>query len=517
MNIPLLFRTIRHLKLKQVVYQLKNRIFPSKYVYYASPTCNKLVMMSMPVSRPISLKGNQFSFLNLTKDFTDWNDVSLGTLYTYNLNYFDFINDGNISLKEASNWIEKFIDDIPHITWGMDPYPIAVRGINWIKFITKYFDQIDSSKLQLWNDSLYSQYKLLERKLEWHLLGNHLLEDAYSLFVASIYFNDRKMYRRYSRLLEQELDEQILADGAHYEQSPMYHCILLDRLLDCYNFSVSNTVRGVEQSKMNDCLRRYASKMLGHLAAIVYSNGDIPLLNDSANRISPTSNQLFDYAESLGIRWEKLDLKESGYRHWVKDNWEAIIDVGNISASYQPGHTHADTFNYELRKDNKAFIVDTGISTYEKNGRRQYERSTIAHNTVSINEADSSEVWGGFRVGGRATVKVYEESDEYISASHNGFPGVKCNREFINDINGFIVRETLDKHVGAKSYIHLAPGVQVIEVSSSKVLTSSGVIEIQNAAKVDVIDELASKEYNQLIPIKKVVISFTEKMQYIVK
>ena len=57
----------------------------------------------------------------------------------------------------------------------------------------------------------------------------------------------------------------------------------------------------------------------------------------------------------------------------------------------------------------------------------------------------------------------------------------------------------------------------MIEVSSSKVLTSSGVIEIQNAAKVDVIDELVSKEYNQLIPIKKVVISFTEKMQYIVK
>jgi hypothetical protein len=257
--------------------------------------------------------------------------------------------------------------------------------------------------------------------------------------------------------------------------------------------------------------------MLGHLAAIVYSNGDIPLLNDSANRISPTSNQLFDYAERLGIKWDKLDLKESGYRHWVKDNLEAIIDVGNISASYQPGHTHADTFNYELRKDNKPFIVDTGISTYEKNGRRQYERSTIAHNTVSINEADSSEVWGGFRVGRRATVKVYEESDGYISASHNGFPGVKCNREFINDINGFIVRETLDKHVGAKSYIHLAPGIQVIEISSSKVLTSSGVIEIQNAAKVDVIDELVSKEYNQLIPIKKVVISFTEKMQYIVK
>ena len=507
MNIPLFFRTIRHLKLKQVVYQLKNRIFPSKYVYYASPTCNKLVMTSMPVSRPISLKGNQFSFLNLTQDFTDWNDVSLGTLYTYNLNYFDFINDGNISLKEASNWIEKFIDDIPHITWGMDPYPIAVRGINWIKFITKYFDQIDSSKLQLWNDSLYSQYKLLERKLEWHLLGNHLLEDIYSLYIASIYFNDVKMFRKYSHLLSKELNEQILPDGSHYEQSPMYHCILLDRLLDCINISA-------DRSSESEFLNRYAIMMLGHLSEICYRNGDIPLLNDAAYDIAPRPCQLFDYARRLGLQWESIPMKECGYRKFNSDNMEAIVDVGNITASYQPGHSHADTFNYEMRINGKPYIIDTGISTYEKNTRRQYERSTAAHNTVSVAGRDSSEVWGGFRVGRRAFVKIHEEDSCHIVASHNGFPGANCMRSFQMSEGCFVVTDQVGTGVKAKSYIHFAPEVDVISLDRGRIRTSLAEIDIQNADDIEIVDEFASVSYNALRPIKKAVISFTENLKY---
>lgn len=47
-------------------------------------------------------------------------------------------------------------------------------------------------------------------------------------------------------------------------------------------------------------------------------------------------------------------------------HWEAIVDVGDIRASYQPGHSHADTFNYELRIGGKPFVMDTGISTYER-------------------------------------------------------------------------------------------------------------------------------------------------------
>ena len=32
--------------------------------------------------------------------------------------------------------------------------------------------------------------------------------------------------------LLKELDRQILDDGAHFELSPMYHCIILSKILD---------------------------------------------------------------------------------------------------------------------------------------------------------------------------------------------------------------------------------------------------------------------------------------------
>ena len=209
---------------------------------------------------------------------------------------------------------------------------------------------------------MYAQTWLLCRKLEYHLLGNHLLEDAYALFIASIFFNDTALYRKGSRLLLEQLKEQILPDGAHYEQSPMYHCIMLDRLLDCINFSIHNDVFA-NQASLTKQLITVAERMLGHLQTIIYQDKTIPLLNDSAEGIAPLPCELFDNAQRLGIQWRALPLNECGYRKLVNGQvqMEAVVDIGNIQATYQPGHSHADTFNYELRWKGCPYIVDTGI------------------------------------------------------------------------------------------------------------------------------------------------------------
>lgn len=225
-----------------------------------------------------SYKGNNcFSFLNLSSEFSSWNDTQHGMLWAYNLNYMDWLLQADMTFGEGAKWIDKFIDELPENRVGVDPYPIALRGINWIKFISINYTKINDEQLGKWNDSLFSQYKLLEKKLEYHLLGNHLLEDAYSLYIASIYFQDRSWFNKASKLMLKELKEQTLSDGAHYEQSPMYHSILLDRLLDCYNISKGN-IFFENQRAVNSELREYAVKMLGHLSSIVYEDKQIPLL-----------------------------------------------------------------------------------------------------------------------------------------------------------------------------------------------------------------------------------------------
>ena len=477
------------MKLTQVIYQIKNRLIKPVYVALEAPVIEvPFRLKTEPISRFTSWEGNQFTFLNLEHEFAGWNFTEYGMLWAYNQNYFDWINQDGIEQDDCCYWIDKFIEELPENRIGLDPYPIALRSINWIKLFCRYPKCATKARL----DSLYSQLCLLEKKLEYHLLGNHLLEDAYALYIGSAFFSDERLLKKATKLLLEQLKEQVLLDGAHYEQSVMYHCILLDRLLDAINVGERCAVNGTE-------LRRYAERMLGHLESIVWSDGDILMANDAAHGIAPLPTEIFDYAKRLGIKWTVIPLKECGYRKLQSGHLEAIIDVGNITATYQPGHTHADTFNYELHIDGLPFVVDTGISTYNKTERRQLERSTVAHNAVSVNGKNSSEVWGGFRVGRRCHTEIVEATDNHIDAYHNGFEK-KCWRRFSINNNVFVVEDCYDGD--AVSYIHLAEGADEKRVT------------VDGAMKIDIKPWTYSTTYNQFHEGKVMEIHFKGQLRY---
>ena len=130
--------------------------------------------------------------LNLSHKFSKWDFTDNGMLWAYNQNYFDWINQKEISKEEACRWIDLFITELPGNKVGLDPYPIALRCINWIKLFCRHPETATKPRL----DSLWSQYKLLERKMEYHLLGNHLLEDAFSLTIGAYYFGDECMKQK---------------------------------------------------------------------------------------------------------------------------------------------------------------------------------------------------------------------------------------------------------------------------------------------------------------------------------
>ena len=511
------WNTFKNLRVIQIIYQIKIRLLAYEYKKTDIDVIPQCCILT-PICKLKSLIDDSYSFLNIQIiNNLNWTNLSNGMLWAYNLNYMDYLLQEDMSYEKGGKLIDKFIDDLPLNKVGLDPYPIALRGINWIKFICKYRNKIPHDRLKVWNNSLYSQYKLLDKKLEYHLLGNHLLEDAYSLYIASIYFSDERLYEKTSKLLKEELNEQILSDGSHYEQSPMYHCILLDRLLDCYNISIHN-VRFDRQKDFNLFLLEKAKLMLGHLSAIIYNDKTIPLLNDSANGVAPTTEELFKYAKRLSIEWDKISLGDCGYRRIYLNGIECILDIGNIKASYQPGHSHADTFNYELRVKGIPFIVDTGISTYNKNERRQYERSTIAHNTVSIGGKDSSEVWGGFRVGKRASVSINFDSENYISATHDGFGKSKLHtRIFQLDKDSICITDKISCNDEGISYIHFSPRVEIYGYDTGIIKTNIATIEIRGANLVDVVSGKASTQYNIFEGIKIAKLYFNKELEYKIK
>ena len=375
-----------------------------------------------------------FTFLNLSKSFSgvvDWSFAEYGKLWTYHLNYFDYLNQEKMTGEEGLELIRSFLAGMKDKRVGMESYPISLRGMNWIKFLTRW--EIHDEAVDA---LLYRQYKHLLSNLEYHILGNHLLENGFSLLFGACYFGDEQFYRQAEKILREELIEQILPDGGHFERSPMYHQIILSRVLDCINLLSCHSrlsagkLPGEPESRENDrpiklllLLEETAARMLGWLEQMTFRNGEIPLMNDAAFGMSPATAALADYAARIGMFTQRVPLKDSGYRKIGNDVYEAILDVGAIGPDYIPGHAHADTLSFELHVGGMPVIVDSGTSTYEDCPLRHWQRSTRAHNTVEIDGHDSSEVWDSFRVARRAYPRGLKilEAEGIISCAHDGY------------------------------------------------------------------------------------------------
>lgn len=408
-----------------------------------------------------------FVFLNLSRVFKngiDWNFSEYGKLWTYNLNYFDFLNQEHIVKQDGLRLIEDHIRQNRVLIDAKEPYPISLRGINWIKFLSKH--KIRNQEI---NQALFNDYNRLMHNLEYHLLGNHLLENGFALFFGAYYFQNETLYKKAKQILTKELRRQVLDDGAHFELSPMYHQIMLHRLLDCIALIKGNPWK---KTGFEEFLREIANQMLSWLQTVTYSNGNIPMVNDSAYDIAPESNQLFEYGKKLGLEWKNSSLSDSGYRKYHGGRYELFVDVGNIGPTYQAGHAQADTFSFELYCDGQPIVVDTGVSTYEKDELRQKQRGTVAHNTVAVDGIDQTQVWGGFRVAKRAKISNLEEGANEVKATHNGYKnlGILHTRTFKTQEAEIQIIDTLNegKTDKQKAFIHLHPMVGGTKINSDQ-------------------------------------------------
>jgi hypothetical protein len=460
-------------------------------------------------------KENSFTFLNISYSFSDkinWNSNQFGKLWTYNLNYFDFLNQENISKETGLQLIQDFIKNDALLKDGKEPYPISLRGINWVKFLSN-----NQVKDELINNTLYFHYCILFKNLEYHLLGNHLLENAFSLLFGAYYFQDEKLYNKSKNLLISELNEQVLKDGAHFELSPMYHQIILLRLLDGIQLIKLNSEW--KKDDLLSFLENKASLMISWLHNITYKNGNIPMLNDATFNIAPNSENIFSYAKHLGINSQNIPLSDSGYRKIKLNNYELLLDIGNVGPDYQPGHAHSDTFNFELIKEGNPIFVDTGISTYEKNAIRQYERATHSHNTVKIGSKEQTQVWGGFRVAKRARITHLTEKPNLIEASHDGYlsSGYKHTRSFLWGEKYLILKDKINRSTSnnAKAYFHLYSSITKPLVDSNNVtLESSGVsIEFENASNIEIEEYQLSAGFNKPKLAYKIVVIFDQTLK----
>ena len=226
------------------------------------------------------------------------------------------------------------------------------------------------------------------------------------------------------------------------------------------------------------------------------------------------------YAKELNININKIELCESGFWKFKGKNHEIVIDVANISPSYTPGHSHADTFNFELYVNNKPIIVDSGTSTYNICQEREYQRSTKAHNTVTVNDENSSQVWSGFRVAKRANVTMNTDKCNYLSATHNGYRNYKVlhNRSWQNKKDEIEIKDILiGQKVTGKLFLHLHPDVNLKENNNCFLINKNIEISFSDYKKIRILNSTYSPEFNHTITKKTLEVTFETKITTTIK
>lgn len=482
-RIRLLLHTLMHLRFQQIFYRIYYRFRKPRLRELAVPSVRDCftAWFGLQFAQAATVDGKRFTFLGETAELNkDWNAPEFSKLWLYNLHYHDDLNAIGAKERQPLNdqLINQWIQENPPITGnGWEPYCLSLRIVNWVKwFSLRDPQQLDPN----WLCSLHKQADILAQRLEYHILGNHLFANAKAMVFVGSYLSADKWLQKGLQIVDKEIAEQFLDDGAHFELSPMYHATLLWDLADLIALAQLTNLPALQQRQI--AWQQCFVKGLDWLQWMVHPDGNVAFFNDAALGIAPTLADLKGYADKLDIDYKepaiantvtgKL-LSDSGYAvfDWPEGH-RLLADVARVGPDYQPGHAHADTLSFELSLFGQRLLVNSGTSQYGEDSERHRQRSTAAHNTVVVDGENSSEVWSGFRVARRAIPLgvVLEEKPEglLLKASHTGYrrlPGrVTHQRSWAASPNCLVVTDMLaGSFKTAVAHLHFHPDVVVLD------------------------------------------------------
>jgi uncharacterized heparinase superfamily protein len=378
------------------------------------------------------------------------------------------------------------------------------------------------------------QTHALSQRIEYHILANHLFVNGKALVFAGSFLQTgeaENWLKTGLKILDREVKEQFLADGAHFELSPMYHASLLWDMCDLLNLALNAKIDALKSRAPE--WRRVIEQGIIWLRSMQHPDGEIPFFNDCAFGIAPALRDIEGYAALLGCQppADAADTSsigaichaESGFAHIAfGEGSKALLNFAQVAPVYQPGHTHADTLSFELSVFGQRVFVNSGTSQYGEDSERHRQRSTAAHNTVEIDGENSSEVWAGFRVARRARVSLstFESTGESVRivCSHDGYQRLKGKNLHTREWNA--TRNTLqinDSVTGAfdKSIarFHLHPEASVTQNDNGLTITlASGEtvsVSISGAACISIANTTWHPEFGKSVANQCIVVELS--------
>lgn len=428
----------------------------------------------------------EFTFIGETKTLAtpDWSKRHGTPLWSFNFQYGRFIEDlawahvwteGGQYLEAMARYVESWISQQKPIPAdACAPYVVGRRLQHWSRAFVLTADRLAEHTREVWLHSIASQTDYLSRHLERHLSGNHVISNLVGAITGAALFGDQhfdRMLRDSFRQLCSELDAQVLADGVHYERSPLYHAIVLADATNAINIA---EVVGLQTS---DQLISIIHRMRSALERFKRADGTFHLFNDAANPDRPS-----DFGPPSETEKGTWALQDSGYFGHNAGAIDFIIDCGELGPRHQPAHAHCDLLSFELDLYGIPVVVDSGTSGYDMDPLRKYVRSTRAHNTVQIGEMEQHEMWATFRVARRgrvlsAAINGTRDSAVFKGAYSPYFSRRVVHQRTVTISRGMVTVEDRVSNAGIRrlrSFLHLHPNVEVRIAADSITLLFSG-------------------------------------------
>jgi hypothetical protein len=335
------------------------------------------------------------------------------------------------------------------------PYAVCLRIIN----LTRYAAWRGGVNQRV-QEFLFKNLLFLQNHIEGDVGGNHLIENGAALVSGGLAFRDsgEQFVDRGIEVLQRAVHEQFLADGYHYERSPMYHLAVTERLL-----SVCSLLSKTER-RIPDNLREATAEAHAFVEHLTEPNGvgDIPLLNDSVLGETLSAEACSQYGRDIGFAEKTKPVLDASGLTWLTQNEVSmLVDYGASGPEHLLAHTHNDPFTICVWADGETVLTDTGTFDYQPGKRRQQSRSVQSHNTAHPEGEEPVAFGGRFLMADRLQPVVTHVSDSWDVYHGNYSAGYEHARTVVEGSNWWLVWDSVESNEPIVSHLHSAPGIEV--------------------------------------------------------
>lgn len=345
----------------------------------------------------------------------------------------------------VEDWITQGGGRNAEIAWR--PAVVARRLLSWLSQSPVILAPPDAIFYRRFMRSIGTQVAVLERALAGSLAGEARLLAAIALAEAGLCAEGLATARRQgSRLLAEELNRQILADGGHISRNP---AVLVELLLDLLPLRQSYAARS---APVPPALLNAIDRIIPMIRMFRHGDGTLALFNGMGVTEPDVLATVLTYDD---IRSRPLlNAPHTGYQRIEAEGTLVIGETGRAPPVPFGNHAHAGTLSFELSVGQHRVVVNCGRPTSRHQAAHQAARMTAAHSTLIIDDVSSSRFaplrlrrwFGDGIIAGPRQVPVArttEAGTQTVTASHDGYAapfGLLHTRSLVLDQSGSVLR-----------------------------------------------------------------------------